>query len=227
MSTPELQPPAKQSIDIGQAVQFVLNDPEWWRTAIAPGLCMLIPVVGPVIHMGWQRRMFHHIKAGGNGLLPADIQEDLTQGLAPFAAALTTGLLALVVMLILYLPGLFIMMIGGATEVEVISMMGLLFTFAGHIALFPLGLCLGVFMLEVIRRGYHGEMTPVLSPGESIARIRQHPVPYIMTAVSYIVGSVLGGLGFYACVVGGIVTAPAGNAMNMHALAQWDSLSAE
>lgn len=227
MTTPELQPPARQSVDIAGMVQFVLDDPDWWRTAVLPGVCIFIPFVGPIIHLGWQRRMFHHVRSGGTGLLPLDFGGDLSDGVAPFVASLTTGLVLMVGVFLAFLPGLIITMIGGAAEVEAIVAIGMMTSFAAQMAIFPLSLVFAVLMLEVLRRGFHGELAPIFSPGESIARIRRRPTDYIVTLVGQFVANFIGSLGIYLCLVGGILTLPAGNAMTAHVLAQWDRLSGE
>jgi hypothetical protein len=222
-ATPQL--PDRSSIDIGGMVQFVFNDPDWWRTAIPHGLCIFIPIVGPVINMGWQRRMFLHVRDGGEGLLPLDFGEDLRHGVAPFVATFSSMMIMMVAFFVLLLPGIGFAALGAVLEVEALAGLGALALIAAEMAFLPLTFAFALLMLEVLRRSYHGEMVPLLSPGESIQRIRSRPTDYLLTLIGQFVASFIGSIGIYACFVGGIVSLPAGNAMTANVLAQWDRLS--
>jgi hypothetical protein len=204
----------------------VFNDPDWWRTALPVGLCMLIPLVGPIVHLGWRRKMFHHIRAGGEGLLPLDFSEDLSQGVDPFIVYMTSVFAMMSVAFVLYLPGLFVGIVGGILEQEALVGFGMVLGFFGHLGLFPIMLIGNLLMVDFVRRGYHGERVPILAPRESFHRIKAHFVQYLLLLLTSFIGGILGGLGFYAACIGGFVTLPAGHAIGTHALAQWDKLSA-
>lgn len=218
--------PKPASIDISGAFSFVFRDSDWWRAAIPVGLCIFIPLVGPIVHLGWRRKMFHHIRAGGEGLIPLDFGEDLRAGIDPFLAIFTGGLALMALGLLVYLPGVCLGVLGAVLEVEPLVGIGMAVGVMGHFAFILMALPGNALLIDFRRRGYHGERVPVLSPRESIRRIKTHFVPFVLLIVTTAIGSFIGVLGFYAACIGGFVTMPAGHAVGAHALAQWDKLSA-
>lgn len=218
--------PVPPSMDIGGAVSFVFNDPDWWRKALPIGLCMWIPLVGPIVHLGWRRKMFHHIREGGEGLLPLDFREDLSAGVDPFLAMLSTVAAIFLVVALFYAPGVVVGTLGAVLEQEALVGIGVVLGIGGHLALFPVMMMGNLLMIDFIRRGFQGDRVPILAPRESIRRIKTHFVQYLLLLVTTFIGGFLGALGFYAACIGGLVTLPAGHAIGAHALAQWDHISA-
>ena len=96
----------------------------------------------------------------------------------------------------------------------------------GHFAFILMALPGNALLVDFRRRGYHGERVPLLSPRESIRRIKTHFVPFVLMTVTTAIGGFIGILGMYAACIGVFVTMPAGHAVGAHALAQWDKLSA-
>lgn len=227
MPETELQPPPPpKSFDITGALSFAFRDPNWWRTAIPVGLCMFIPVIGVIVHLGWRRKMFHHIRAGGEGLIPLDFGEDLRAGIDPFLAIFTGGLALMALGFLVYLPGVCLGVLGAVLEVESLVGTGMAVGVMGHFAFILMALPGNALLVDFRRRGYHGERVPVLSPRESIRRIKTHFVPFVLMTVTTAIGGFIGVLGMYAACIGVFVTMPAGHAVGAHALAQWDKLSA-
>jgi len=218
--------PATPSMDIGGAVSFVFNDPDWWRKALPIGLCTLIPILGPIVHLGWRRKMFHHIREGGEGLLPLDFGEDLSAGVDPFLAMLSTVFAILLMVSLFYAPGMVVGTLGAVLEQKALVGFGVVLGVCGHLALFPVIMIGNLLMIDFLRRGFQGDRAPILAPRESIRRIKTHFVQYLLLLVTVFIGGFFGALGFYLACIGGFVTMPAGHAVGAHALAQWDKISA-
>ena len=79
---------ALQKVDIGQSFAFVTKD-AWFKKSAMAGLCMLIPVVGPFVLLGWQRRCFECAREGAP-MPDVDFGGDIGRGFSVFIAMFTT-----------------------------------------------------------------------------------------------------------------------------------------
>ena len=126
----------RKSIDIGEALSFMFKDPQWFVKLLVHGLLSLIPILGLIIILGWQRQIVENIKAEIDGLPAIDIGKSLSDGIPPFVALLNITIPAM----ILILGGLLWMAvaaIGGAVLMdemneEVFMPLGILIGMAGY-----------------------------------------------------------------------------------------------
>lgn len=68
-------------MNFGLSFSYVFQEEEWFRKLILPGLCMLIPVIGWMIALGWALRITQNVIAGDKNPLPKlDFGNDLLKG---------------------------------------------------------------------------------------------------------------------------------------------------
>ena len=228
MTDPYLPPQsplaATESIDLALAFKSVTADPNWIRTCALVGVSFFVPIIGQMLHMGWQCRVFGQMRDGGGDTLPTvEFIDDIQLGIAPFVAILNLAVPAGVLVSLTIVPGAIMNSIG---EGGALSVVGMLLSVVGFMLLTVINLVSIAVVPELLRRGLKGEMTPLLSFGPSIAAIRARPSQYATVALGIFLAQMLGGLGVMACYVGLIITAPAGLIVAAHIISQWDALVA-
>ena len=203
-------------MDMGTAITFASKDPDWWKKCLTVGLCVLIPVVGALILLGWQRRVFHQVRQGHPTPLPTvDIGADIQYGVAPLVASINA-------LAILAVFGL-----GTAVATTAIAQtnerIAGLITILAVLSMLVMGLTALALSPELLRRAFaDGEMFPLFKPGPSLAILKAHPHDYLLLVAGAFVANFLGSLGAIACYVGLLVTSPLGKAIYAHMLAQFD-----
>jgi hypothetical protein len=218
----------KRSVDLTEAFGFPFGDKDWLVNLLIHGLLMLIPILGSMIVMGWQRQAVAMIKAGEKGLPAIDVGKSIREGVAPFVAILNAVIpmaifsSVLVVIAIGSLIGSII--IAEETNEEMIVVFGILIALFSYGGILVAAIVMMVIMPEFRRRGFRGEMFPLLSPGVSIAAWKAQPVGYLIVCVGFVLTSLLGGIGVYLCYVGMLFTMPWAHGANASLLAQFDLL---
>lgn len=217
-------------IDIGAALEFAKSDPDWLKKCAMHGLVLLIPIAGFLALFGWSRKIYERAQAGERSLPDLDIGTEISHGIPPLVAMLNTLLIMLPMMFLMWTT-IAVVGIGGGSlgslgdEAAGIAGVLMVVVMLGVQLMFMFGIIVvQAFIPEIQRRGYNGELGPLLSPGASIAAIKGNPKAYLMTFIGLFVANFIGGIGVVACYFGALVTAPFGHAMSAHILAQWDAV---
>jgi hypothetical protein len=85
-------------MDFSLALSYPLRAPEWGRKILLAGLLSLIPVLGPVLVLGWSLGITRQVITQGLPTLPEfDLARDLLRGLKIWGIGLIYGLPILVV----------------------------------------------------------------------------------------------------------------------------------
>lgn len=219
---PAATPASTEEIDLAAAARAGMADPNWIPTVAMVGVATFVPLLGQLVHLGWARRLAAQLRAGEPVPLPAvDLVEDVQAGVAPFAAVLNLAVPAGVIATLTVVPGA---IMSSVTEGGALAVVGALLSGLGFVLLMLLNLVAIVTLPELLRRGFRGEMTPLLSPMESIQAIRARPSAYATVALGVFLAQMLGGLGTLVCYLGVVITAPLGLAMAAHVVDQWDRL---
>lgn len=73
----------EDGLDIGRAIQYWMNDPNWIKKVLIGGLIMLIPIAGALIVQGFYVRTIQRIQGGNDNGLPEWDKwgDDLVRGL--------------------------------------------------------------------------------------------------------------------------------------------------
>lgn len=215
------------TIDILAALRYPSTDPDWARKCLLHGLYGLIPLVGPFALFGWQRRIFHELRAGQGERLPDPaFLAEAREGVAPVLAAMNLAVFALPMVLVALGVALYTQsMFDPGSEEDLNRMIGsMVFVVLGLQVVALLVALLGQLTLpELLRRGFGGDTLPLFVPAPSVARIRKNPMALLLTIVGMFLANMIGSLGFYLCFVGGFVTVPYAGAVIAHLIAQWDA----
>lgn len=221
----------RTTIRIGEALKYPFTDPEWLRRSAVMGLVMVVPLVGPLVLLGWMAQVAARVRSGTPGLPRLDFGAQLGTGARCFVsmvAFVSVGLLldlsVHVVFGVLYFVFDLGSMEGGPT---------------GFLCLMLAWLCARIILLshtifavsttllmpELLRRGFVGELFPLASLGCSIRRVRRAGRGYVLAVLGIVLAGTMGGLGLLAVAFGACVTLPLGYAATAHLIAQWEAAS--
>lgn len=214
-------PPA-DTVDLGAALSYPMQTPDWWKRCIVPGLFVFIPVVGMVAMVGWMSRIFEQVRSGNPGHLPEfDFGGDLSRGWRPFGALFFTAMVLYAVIFVLF-GGAALLGAGvSAAAGDAGEAIAPLFMVVAQLIYMVVLLAFNVYMVEVWRLGLGGRLFPPGAIGESFRAVAAAPVPFALSVVGLFVASMVGGLGVFACFIGMIVTIPMSWAMMAHLVGQW------
>jgi hypothetical protein len=96
-------------MDYGRAVTYVFDNPRWWLALLAGGVCVLVPIVGPIAFLGYlavEVERFHRTGRDAYADFDANrLGEYLLRGLWPFLGSFLLGLVTVpLVWVLLLLP---------------------------------------------------------------------------------------------------------------------------
>jgi len=220
---------ASGQLDFKRAFDATIQDPSWARKCIMAGLPILIPVVGWVAMLGWQRRRFERARAGRDDLPEPSLGEDLAQGVDPAIAMLNAmPFVLLAVALTFGIP--FLMMLLGALLSEASKPLGGLVAIGATMSQL-LGMALWFVLVsiinlaspELLRRAFLGERFPLFNPTPSLRIIRDNLNDFVVVLVLTLLANILAGFGIYLCCVGFVLTRPIAAAFQAHLLGQWQA----
>ncbi len=217
-------------VEFGPALSGITSDPEWLKKYAMAGLFFLIPIAGPLAVLGWQRRIFEEARQGQTQMLPdLDFGNDISHGIPVLVAMLNL----MVPMFVLIFGLMIVMAVFGAVGAGIDSAtdnsgVGSLFTTLGMLGSYAI-MMLAIMLMnlavpEIQRRGFNGEMTPLLSPMISVRAIMANPSAYLMVIIGLFIANMIGSIGVFACYVGMFLTLPMAMVMVTRLLAQWDAV---
>ncbi len=224
---------APAQVEFGSALSGITSDPQWLKKYGLAGVFMLIPVVGPIAVMGWQRRVFEAARQGDTETLPdIDLGNDIGYGVPVFVAMLNLAVPMMVVAAVLVAVGILAALLGGGIESAtdnsgVGGALSALVMLGGYAVMLVVIFAISLFVPEIQRRGFNGEMTPLLSPGQSIAAIKNNLGAYGMVLVGMLIANFISSIGAFACYVGIFFTMPIAMAILARLIAQWDAVVEE
>ena len=100
----------RRGIDYRRALRYQLDDPEWWMTLLFVTLAMIVPLVGPIVAMGYQATVVEALARGGRNAPPprfdfGRLADYLLRGLRIFLVRLLMTLLVTPVLFVIILVG--------------------------------------------------------------------------------------------------------------------------
>ncbi|MFC2172627.1 DUF4013 domain-containing protein [Acidobacteriota bacterium] len=102
-----------------RAVNFIFEHPRWWLLALIGGLSFFVPIVGPLVFMGFlveEIERYHRTKSDTLQEFSFDrLGPYLMRGLWPFLAGLV---LAVILIPVILVPALIFLVIPGALDLE-------------------------------------------------------------------------------------------------------------
>lgn len=217
-------------VDIGLALKGLTADPQWFKKYAIAGLFLLVPIVGPIAWLGWLRRVYEAAREGDFEFLPEiEFSEDLSLGIAPLVAMLNLMVPAMVMVFGVWIVAFGVLMVGSgvdqATDGSGVGGMIAGLTMLVLYGLMSVGiLAINLLTPEIQRRGFNGEMTPLLSPGTSLRALVRSPGPYLMTLLGIFLANLIASVGVLACYIGMFLTMPMAMVVMARLLAQWDAV---
>ena len=190
-------------MDFGLAFTYPFQDPDVWKKLLIAAVCMLIPVVGPFIVMGWGLEAARRVIQNDPTPLPElDFGKMLGTG---FQGAVISFVWALPLIILSLpssiLPSLIAEMDDtlGIVMWVVVSCCGCLsFVYAIFMALL-VPAALGKFLDE-------GSMGAAFKVGEIFQMVRGNIGPFLFVLLGALLGSLVASLGVIICVIGVFVT---------------------
>lgn len=169
-------PPARRVMQMEylKAFRFLFDDPNWGMNLLLGSVLMLIPIVGPIVFMGWQLRIMQHLVKGEASPIPrfdfSDFGFYLGKGVIPFVVSLLVMLPFFFIIFILIFGSIF--GIGAMTAQhlpgEYIAVIGVLaFVMVFALGFFPMA----VFGIAALTRAY---LTEDFGPAMNLSKIMQY-----------------------------------------------------
>lgn len=226
-----VSPPARTSVDIGEAFSYMTADPQWMNKVVIMGLVTLIPIVGYLALFGWMREVFDRVQQGRKELPSLDLGPQIEKGIAPFVAMLgpmAVMFVGIFGMQLLMIPfALLADLASGTALADVVGVFMGLFGMLVTLLMMVVMFAISALVPEIMRRGMRGEMMPVFSPKGSIAAIKNHAGAYVMVLVGGFAFNMISQVGVFLCFVGVFLTMPLASLGLAHLLAQWDEVAGD
>jgi len=223
----------RKRIDLEAALRYPFSGDDWISTLLIAGVVPFIPLVGIIILIGWQSRMFDQIRRGDNTLPAIEFSTDLSTGFGVFIRMMANMLPVLVALLLILFGGVVATgavgtVVGNVTGNEALSttifLVGSIFAYGAAMVL-----VLGANLIapEILRRIYRGEVWVITNPKPSIVAIKNAYPAYGIALLGCLIANVLGGVGVFACYVGMILSIPYCYAVIANILGQLDQVLIE
>ena len=214
-------------MDIGAAFTFIFSDSDWLKKAGIAALVFLIPLVGPILLLGWGLEITRRVISYDPSPLP---------GWDDFSAYLTKGIQAFVVNLVYLLPGILVAILMQIVSISLSLAVDSGTSSAGNstggIAVLVV-LCLSCFMgLLFIAAGllipaavgnlaFTGELSSAFRFKDILGLFRAAPGPYLVVLLCVgLANIVLSPLGILVCGIGVLITETYTTALAGHLMGQ-------
>lgn len=205
-------------MNFGLSFSYIFEDQDWFRKLALPGLCLLIPVVGWMVTLGWALKVTRNVIDGVEHPLPdIDFGNDILRG---FFAFLISFIYSLPVTLITSVTG----------WIDSLNM------FNNDLAMWGYGIFTGVVGLVVFLAGLFtsflslGAIANYIAKDDFGAAFRLGEVWKLLTGNfgdwllvalgAFLAVGIIGPLGAIACVIGLLLTLPFGMAVMGHLMGQ-------
>jgi hypothetical protein len=211
MASPEAARAQRDTLDVGRALGFVFDDPDWVKKLLIGGLFQLLAtfIVGAFFTAGYGLRLIRRVAAGEPRPLPEwdDLGGMFVEGAR--AVALYLAHLLILGLIPASLGCVVVLVTGGVSALgrdgnpAVAGPLAVL----GIFVLYALaGLVMLVLMVYLpaafVRLALRGTLASAFELRENVAFIRRNPLNYVLALVLYFIASFLAQFGFLVCCVG-------------------------
>lgn len=192
-------------MDFSRALTFQFQDARWPQKLLLAALLSLIPILGPMVVLGWSlritRAVFHH---EAQELPELDLAEDLVRGVKAWGLNLVYGLPVIVVAFPLSIGmGILLAASDGRTAM-IWTLLALCLT--GFLVVYSLVLAFVLPAAYARFLAVEEQFSAGLDFRAVIALIRRAPAAYFLVFIGGILCGFISLFGLVACVIGVIVT---------------------
>lgn len=202
----------------GKAFNYIFKDPDWFKKIIGPALCMLIPVIGQLIFMGYLLKVTKNVIGG---------DEDSPLPQLDFGADLGKGFMGFLITFIYLLP---VSIIGGIAggmsgammnaDETMMIVLGILGACLGIIAL-VIGLLISLIMpIAIANYAATYEFGAAFRFKELFGMLKSSFVSWLLVLVGGLLAGLIAPLGLIACGIGVLLTAAYAGLVNYHLIGQ-------
>ncbi len=202
-------------MDLGDVLTRPTRDPNWAVTCLKAGVFLLVPLIGAMAFMGWQKRVAVNYMAGSDALPDpfGDIGGDLGRGFNMLVAMLGGALPFVVAFMVLGC--------GGALADGVLGGLGIVSLLLLFVQL-PLYLVLVAFTpLLIAAHLRSGAVWLWPEVPVELGRARADVGTYGMVVIALVISGLISAAGALACGVGVLLTAPFGTLIQTAAITAW------
>ncbi len=208
-------------MNFGLSFSYVFKDEAWFKKLLLPALCMLIPIVGWMVSLGWALKVTKNLIDGVEDPLPnLSFGDDLGRGFFAFLISFIYTLPASMLQGInswitspIFSSGDGAGIANGLV-IAITIILGLLGTILSII---------GSFIATVAIANYvaKGDFAAAFQLGEIFNQLKTHFVDWLLVLVGIVLGvGIIGPLGTIACIIGVILTMTYGLAIMGHLMGQ-------
>jgi hypothetical protein len=205
-------------MNFGLSFSYIFKDQDWFRKLLIPALCMLIPIIGWMVSLGWALKVTRNVMDGIEKPLPElDFGNDILRG---FFAFLISFIYSLPVTVLSSISG-WISNWQYVNNEPVVVGMSLLAAVIGFLS-FALGLVTTFLSLGAIAN-YIGkdDFGAAFRFGEVWRLVTANIGDWLLVLIGTVIAvGLIGPLGTVACIIGVILTLTYGLAVSGHMLGQ-------
>ena len=205
-------------MNFGLSFSYIFQDRDWFKKLILPGLCMLIPIVGWMVALGWSLKAAKNVMDGAEAPLPdLDFGNDILRGLFAF---LISFVYSIPVSILTSLSGWFGNWMFFDNEIVLIGT-GIVTSVLGLLAF-----CLSLFttLLTVAATAHYiaqDDIGVAFRFGEVWDVLKANVGDWLLVVVGvFLAVGIIGPLGTIACVIGVVLTLTYGLAVSGHLMGQ-------
>jgi len=205
-------------MDIGKSFGYVFEDKKWIEKVLIGGLVSLVPILGPLLIMGYGITVVRNVRNHKPDPLPAwdDWGEKIIDGLKLLVIYFVWSLPLVVLYFLMLLP------LALAGDSDAGNAVGSIFVTCFSCLAFLYGIVVWLAMPGItIKYAERGEISDGFKVGEILDFTKQHLGQIIIVAlVSWVVYMIAGLVGLLLCFVGLIFTSFWGMLVQYHMIAQ-------
>lgn len=206
-------------MDIGRAITYVFQDPQWLKKVLIGGLLFFIPIIGWLIIGGYWLRVIRQVAQGQDVPLPEwnDFGGDLVRCLKGFVVYVVWALPVIVLAVCTGALGA----IGDGTGSDASRAMAAVLALVGNCLLFLISLVIAFFQpLFYSRLAMSEQISDGLAFGAIFSEVQGRFVDLLVVLIVAFVISLVASFGLLLCLIGIVFTSFLGYVMTGHLYGQ-------
>ncbi|HSN95231.1 MAG TPA: DUF4013 domain-containing protein [Anaerolineaceae bacterium] len=198
---------------------YIFEDPDWFSKLILPVLCSLIPIVGPLVMIGYTLHLIHNVAAREPRPLPQlDFGEDLARGFKWFVVTLIYVIPLVVLILLILVP----VSVSNEKAPAIAAIFGIL----GGVAVLAYFVFLWLLMpIAEANFAVHGTISSGLEIGKFVKMFSKNVSAWLLVLVGGLLVGLIAPIGSILFFIGALITGTYASLMVSHLIGQAYSIS--